>query len=48
MTVKSERCMERFIMNPQVVCSDSLTSDDNAEERSLDVDDGDDVFQNNG
>ena len=32
-------------MNPQVVCSDSLTSDDNPEDRSLDVDDGD-VFQN--
>ena len=32
-------------MNP-VVCSDSVTSDDNPEERSLDVDDGDDVFQN--
>ena len=28
-----------------VVCSDSLTSDDNPEDRSLDVDDGDDVFQ---
>ena len=46
MTVKSERWMERFIVNPQVVCSDSLTSDDNTEDRSLDVDDGDDVFQN--
>ena len=46
MTVKSERWMERFIMNPQVVCSDSLTSDDNPEDRGLDVDDGDDVFQN--
>ena len=45
MTVKSERWMERFIMNPQVVCSDSLTSDDNPEDRSLDVDDGEDVFQ---
>ena len=33
-------------MNPQVVCSDSLTSDDNPEDRSLDVDGGDDVFQN--
>ena len=38
MTVNSERWMERFIMNPQVVCSDSVTSDDNPEERSLDVD----------
>ena len=46
MTVKSERWMERFIMSPQVVCSDSLTSDDNPEDISLDVDDGDDVFQN--
>ena len=46
MTVKSERWMERFIMNPQVVCSDSLTSDDNPGDRSLDVDDGDDMFQN--
>ena len=46
MTVKSERWMERFIMNPQVVCSDSVTSDDNPEERSWDVDDEDDVFQN--
>ena len=45
MTVKSERWMERFIMNPQVLCSDSLTSDDNPEDRSLDVDGGDDVFQ---
>ena len=45
MTVNSERWMERFIMNPQVVCSDSLTSDDNPEDRSLDVDDGDDMFQ---
>ena len=46
MTVKSERWMERFIMSPQVVCSDSLTSDDNPEDISLDVDGGDDVFQN--
>ena len=46
MTVNSERWMERFIMNPQVVCSDSITSDNSPEERSLDVDDGDDVFQN--
>ena len=46
MTVKSERWMERCIMNPQVVSLDSVTSDDNPEERSLDVDDGDDVFQN--
>ena len=38
MTVKSERWMERFIMNPQVLCSDSLTSDDDPEDRSLDFD----------
>ena len=44
MTVKLERWMERFIMNPQVVCLDSLKSDDNPEDRSLDVDGGDDVF----
>ena len=46
MTVKSERWMERFTMNPQVVYSDSLTTHDNPEDRSLDVDGGDDVFQN--
>ena len=45
MTVKSERWMERCIMNPQVVCLDSVTSDDNPEDISLDVDDGDDMFQ---
>ena len=45
MTAKSERWMERFIMNPQVLCSDSLMSDDNPEDRSLDVDGGDGVFQ---
>ena len=45
MTVQSERWMERFIMNPQVLCSDNVTSEDNPEDRSLDVDGGDGVFQ---
>ena len=44
-TVMSERWMERFIMNPQLLCLDGLTSDDNPEDRSLDVDGGDGVFQ---
>ena len=34
-----------FIMNPQVLCLDGLTSDDNPEDRSSDVDGEDDVFQ---
>ena len=45
MTVKSERWMERFIMNPQVLCLDGLTSDDDPEDRSSDVDGEDGVFQ---
>ena len=45
MTMMSERWMERFIMNPQVLCLDGLTSDDNPEDRSSDVDGEDDVFQ---
>ena len=44
-TAMSEIWMERFIMNPQVLCLDSLTSDDDPEDRSLDVDGGDGVFQ---
>ena len=32
-------------MNPQVLCSDSVTSEDNPEDRRLDVDGGDGVFQ---
>ena len=36
MTVMSERWMERFIMNPQVLWLDGLTSDDDPEDRSLD------------
>ena len=45
MTVMSERWMERFIMNPQVLCLDDLTSDDDPEDRSLNVDGEDGVFQ---
>ena len=45
MTVMSERWMERFIMNPQVLCLDGLTSDDDPEDRSSDVDGEDGVFQ---
>ena len=32
MTVTSERWMERFIMNPQVLCLDGLASDDDPED----------------
>ena len=45
MTVMSERWMERFIMNPQVLGLDGLTSDDDHEDRSSDVDGEDGVFQ---
>ena len=45
MTVTSERWMERFIMNPQVLCLDGLMSDDDPEDRSSDVDGEDGVFQ---
>ena len=45
MMVTSERWMERFVMNPQVLCLDGLTSDDDPEDRSLDVDGEDGVFQ---
>ena len=45
MTVTSVRWMERFIMNPQVLCLDGLASDDNPEDRSSDVDNEDGVFQ---
>ena len=44
MTMKSERWMERFIMNPQVLCLDGLTSDDDPEDRSSDVDGEDGVI----
>ena len=45
MTVTSERWMERFIMSPQVLCLDSITSDDDPEDRSSDVGDEVGVFQ---
>ena len=44
-TVTSQRWMERFIMNPQVLCLDGLASDDDPEDRSLDVGDEAGVFQ---
>ena len=45
MTVTSERWMERFIMNPQVLCLDGLAPDDDPEDRSSDVGDEAGVFQ---
>ena len=37
MTVMSERWMERFVMNPQVLCLDGFAPDDDPESRSSDV-----------
>ena len=45
MTVRSERWMERFVMNPQVLCWDGLTSDYDLEDRCSDVDGEEGVFQ---
>ena len=45
MTVTSERWMERFVMNPQVLCLDGLTSDYDPEDRWSDVDGEEGVFQ---
>ena len=45
MTMMSERWMERLIMNPQVLCLDDLTSDDDPEDRSSDVDGEDGMLQ---
>ena len=45
MTVTSERQMERFVMNPQVLCLDGLTSDYDPEDRCSDVDSEEGVFQ---
>ena len=45
MTVTSERWMERFVMNPQVLCLDGLTSDYDAEDRCSDVDGEEGIFQ---
>ena len=45
MTAMSERWMERFIMNPQVLCLDGLMFDDDPEDRGSNVDGEDGVFQ---
>ena len=45
MTVTSERWMERFVMNPQVLCLDDLASDDDAESGSSNVGGNAGVFQ---
>ena len=37
MTVTSEKWMERFVMNPQVLCLDNLASDDDPESGSSDI-----------
>ena len=44
-TVTSKRWMERFVMNPQVLCLDGLTSDYDPEDRCSDVDGEEGVFQ---
>ena len=45
MTVTSKRWMERFVMNPQVLCLDGLTSDYDPEDRCSNVDGEEGVFQ---
>ena len=45
MTVTSERWTERFVMNPQVLCWDSLTSVYDLEDRCSDVDGEEGVYQ---
>ena len=45
MTVTSERWMERFVMNPRVLCLDGLTSDYDPEDSCSDVDGEEGVFQ---
>ena len=45
MTVTSERWMERFVMNPQVLCLDGLTSDCDHEDRCSDVDGEEGTFR---
>ena len=45
MTVTSKRWMERFVMNPQVLCLDGLTSDYDPEDRCSNVDGDEGVFQ---
>ena len=37
MAVMSEKWMERFVINPQVLCSDGLAPDDDPARRSPDV-----------
>ena len=44
-TVTSERWMERFVMNPQVLCLDGLTSDYDPVDRCSDIDGEEGVFQ---
>ena len=45
MKMTSQRWMERFVMNPQVLCLDGLTSDYDPEDRCSDVDGEEGVFQ---
>ena len=45
MTVTSKRWMERFVMNPQVLCLDGLTSNYDPEDRCSNVDGEEGVFQ---
>ena len=45
MTVTSKRWMERFVMNPQVLCFDGSTSDYDPEDRCSNVDGEEGVFQ---
>ena len=46
MTVMSEKWMERFVINPQVLCSDDLAPDDDPARRSSDVGSDAGVIQN--
>ena len=45
MTVTSESWMERFVINPHVLCLDGLTSDYDPEDKCSDVDGEEGVFQ---
>ena len=45
MTVTSKRWMERFVMNPQVLCLDGLTSNYDPEDGCSNVDGEEGVFQ---
>ena len=44
-TVTSESWMERFVINPHVLCLDGLTSDYDPEDKCSDVDGEEGVFQ---